>query len=157
MTILIIAAAFIAIGVLIVLAAMRVGPRKGPEPSGGNAGFVLLMLGITVFGLGVPAYAIVQNSEDSPTAAVSGVELTAAESKGRDLFRQNCATCHILEDAAATGAVGPNLDVLRPAPELTVNAIELGRARGQGQMPAGLLAGEDAENVANYIAAVAGR
>lgn len=157
MTILIIAVAFIAIGVLIVLAAMRVGPRKGPEPSGGNAGFVLLMVGITVFGLGVPAYAIVQNSDDSPTAAVSGIELTAAEANGRDLFRRNCATCHILKDAAATGAVGPNLDVLRPAPELTLNAIEQGRARGQGQMPAGLLAGEDAENVASYIAAVAGR
>jgi mono/diheme cytochrome c family protein len=53
--------------------------------------------------------------------------------------------------------VGPNLDVLRPPPALTVNAIQQGRARGQGQMPAGLLAGEDAENVANYIAAVAGR
>lgn len=157
MTILIIAAAFVAIAILIVLAAMRVGPRKGPEPSGGNAGFVIVMLAITAFGIGIPAYAIINNSDTSSTEAVSGVELTSAEAEGRDLFRQNCATCHVLEDAAATGAVGPNLDVLRPAPELTVNAIEQGRARGQGQMPAGLLAGEDAENVANYIAAVAGR
>lgn len=157
MTILIIAAAFIAIAILIVLAAMRVGPRKGPEPSGGNAGFVIVMVAITAFGIGVPAYAIVSNSDNSSTEAISGVQLTAAESKGRDMFRQNCATCHILEDAAATGAVGPNLDELRPAPDLTVNAIQQGRARGQGQMPAGLLAGEDAQNVANYIAAVAGR
>jgi mono/diheme cytochrome c family protein len=157
MTILIIAAAFIAIAILIVLAAMRVGPRKGPEPSGGNAGFVIVMVAITAFGLGVPAYAIVNNADTSPDEAVGGVELTAGEAEGRELFRQNCATCHVLEDAAATGAVGPSLDELQPAPELTLNAIELGRARGQGQMPAGLLAGEDAENVANYIAAVAGR
>lgn len=157
MTILIIAAAFIALAIFAVLAAMRSGPSKGPEPSGGNAGFVVVMLVITAFGLGVPAYAIVNNAEEKDDEAISGIQLTAAEVEGRDMFRQNCATCHTLEDAAASGAVGPNLDELRPAPELTVNAIQLGRARGQGQMPAGLLAGQDAEDVANYIAAVAGR
>lgn len=157
MTILLIAAAFIFITVLIVLAAMRAGPRRGPEPSGGNAGFTIAMVAIVLFGLGVPAYAIVNNAEEQSDEAKGGVQLTAAEEKGREMFRQNCATCHALADAAAAGAVGPNLDELRPAPELTVNAIELGRARGQGQMPAGLLSGEDAESVANYIAAVAGR
>ncbi|UUY01827.1 cytochrome c [Svornostia abyssi] len=157
MTILLIAAAFIFITVIIVLVAMRAGPRRGPEPSGGNAGFVIAMVAITLFGLGVPAYAIVNNAEEQSDEAKGGVQLTAAEADGREMFRQNCATCHALADAAAAGAVGPNLDELRPAPELTVNAIKLGRARGQGQMPAGLLSGEDAENVANYIAAVAGR
>ena len=44
----------------------------------------------------------------------------------------------------------------RPA-GLTTNAIEEGRARGQGQMPALLLDGEDAKHVAEYIAEVAGR
>lgn len=157
MTILLIAAAFVFITVIIVLAAMRSGPSKGPEPSKGNAGFTVAMIAITLFGLGVPAYAIVNNAEEQDDEATGGIELTAAEADGRDLFRQNCSTCHTLADAAAVGLVGPNLDVLRPAPELTINAIEMGRARGQGQMPAGLLTGEDAENVANYIAAVAGR
>lgn len=157
MTILIIAAAFIAIAILIVLVAMRSGPSKGPQPGGGNAAFALVIVAITAFGIGVPAYAIVNNAEEQSDEAIGGVELTAAQVEGREMFVHNCATCHTLEDAAASGVVGPNLDELRPAPDLTVNAIEQGRARGQGQMPAGLLAGEDAENVANYIAAVAGR
>ncbi len=157
MTILLIAAAFVFIAIIIVLAAMRAGPRKGPQPSGGNGGFIVAMVAITAFGLGVPAYGIVHNAEEQSDEATSGIELTSAEVDGRDMFKQSCATCHALEDAAAVGAVGPNLDELRPAPELTVNAIELGRARGQGQMPAGLLNNQDAEEVANYIAKVAGR
>jgi mono/diheme cytochrome c family protein len=38
-----------------------------------------------------------------------------------------------------------------------LDAIKNGRARGVGQMPANLLSGEDAEDVADYVAAVAGR
>ena len=40
---------------------------------------------------------------------------------------------------------------------LVTNAIQLGRAQGNGNMPAGLLTGRDAQNVAAYIAAVAGQ
>ncbi|MBJ7330435.1 MAG: cytochrome c [Solirubrobacteraceae bacterium] len=157
MTILIIAAAFVALALLVVLGAMRSGPRRGPEPSGSNAGFIVLMVGITVFGLGVPAYAVVNNADNTSDEAIHGVELTAAETEGREQFRHNCATCHTLADAGASGRVGPNLDDMRPQPSLTLNAIEIGRAGGAGQMPQNLLQGEDAENVANYIAAVAGR
>ena len=157
MTILLIAAAFVFVTIIVVLVAMRAGPKRRPEPSGGNAGFTVAMLAITLFGLGVPAYAIVQNADEESDEAKGGIQLSSAQVDGRDMFRQNCSTCHTLADAAAAGAVGPNLDVLRPAEELTVNAIEQGRARGQGQMPAGLLTGEEAEQVASYVAAVAGR
>ena len=37
------------------------------------------------------------------------------------------------------------------------DAIKNGRARGAGQMPAELLDGQDAQNVANFVAQVAGR
>jgi len=73
------------------------------------------------------------------------------------VFKQRCATCHTLEDAGAVGRVGPNLDDLRPASALTLDAISKGRARGQGQMPAQLIAGPDAKDVADYLATVAGR
>src|ERR687893_254274 len=52
------------------------------------------------------------------------------------------------DQAAAVGRVGPDLDVLAPTTGLTINAIEEGRARGQGQMPAQLLDGEEAKHVA---------
>ncbi len=37
-----------------------------------------------------------------------------------------------------------------------LNTIEEGRARGLGQMPALLYQGKEAEEVANFVAAVAG-
>ena len=37
-----------------------------------------------------------------------------------------------------------------------LNAIQNGRARGNGQMPAQLYTGQDAEDVAEYVARVAG-
>ena len=73
------------------------------------------------------------------------------------MFKERCATCHTLEDAGAVGMVGPNLDDLRPATALTLDAINKGRARGQGQMPAQLISGPDAQDVAKYVATVSGR
>ncbi|TML97807.1 MAG: cytochrome c [Actinobacteria bacterium] len=80
-----------------------------------------------------------------------------AEVHGRELFTKNCATCHTLRAVNAVGKVGPNLDQLRPPKELVLNAIEAGRARGNGQMPADLVAGQEAKDVAAFVAAVAGR
>src|SRR5206468_1588067 len=74
--------------------------------------------------------------------APGGVDLTAAQVNGRTLFAKNCATCHTLRAVNAVGKVGPNLDQLRPPKELILNAIETGRARGNGQMPADLVAGQ---------------
>ena len=88
--------------------------------------------------------------------APGGVDLTAAEVKGRSVFALKCSTCHTLSASNAVGRVGPNLDNLRPPKGLVLDAIKNGRARGQGQMPAGLVDGEDAQNVAAYIAATAG-
>ena len=53
--------------------------------------------------------------------------------------------------------MGPNLDVLTPPKVLILDAIAKGRARGNGQMPAQLLTGRDAVEVATFVAQVAGR
>ena len=84
---------------------------------------------IILFGLVVPALVLMG---DQASAGPGGEKLSTTQTEGRELFFERCATCHTLEDAGAVGRVGPNLDILAPAPGLTVNAIEEGRARGTG-------------------------
>ena len=116
--------------------------------------FALLAL---VLGVLVPAAVIaaVTSQDDIPEANVSG--LTEAEKNGRELFGQRCANCHTLEAANAVASVGPNLDELRPNRALVLDAIENGRARGNGQMAAGLYTGQDAEDVAAFVAKAVGQ
>jgi mono/diheme cytochrome c family protein len=152
---------FVALGLGVVLVAMRGGPRgmrdtleAGRRKPLHVAEFVVVGA-IVLFGLVVP---VVVLSSDQASAGPSGSKLTATEKKGRDLFTsQRCAQCHTLMDAGAVGRVGPDLDQLRPKAALTLDAIKNGRARGQGQMPAQLLEGQDAKDVAQYIEKVAGR
>jgi mono/diheme cytochrome c family protein len=119
-----------------------------------HAGEFALAGAIALFGLIVPAIVL---SSDQASAGPGGTKLSADMQSGRELFNDRCATCHTLSDAGAVGRVGPDLDVLAPTAGLTVNAIKEGRARGQGQMPAQLLEGEDAKHVAEYVEEVAGR
>ena len=86
------------------------------------------------------------------------------QQKGRELFSHACNLCHTLAASNAVGRIGPNLDVLIPEVSSTtagrkafiLSAILEGRARGNGQMPALLFQGKEAEDVANYVATVAG-
>jgi mono/diheme cytochrome c family protein len=84
-------------------------------------------------------------------------DLTASEQHGRELFGLRCANCHTLKAANAAGAIGPDLDVLRPQKALVLDAIAKGRARGNGQMAAELYTGQDAEDVANFVAKAVGQ
>ena len=95
-----------------------------------------------VLGILVPAAVIaaVSGRDDIPEANVSG--LTEAEKNGRELFGIRCANCHTLK--AANKA-------------LVLDAIENGRARGNGQMAAGLYTGQDAEDVASFVAKAVGQ
>lgn len=155
--------AFVALGVTVVLAAMRSGRRApakaGPATSrdGRGGATTALTLFAVLIGLGVPLAVMITNSDRKAKDAIGGVDLTANQAEGRQLFARNCSTCHTLRAANSVGKVGPNLDVLRPPASLTLNAIKMGRARGRGQMPAELLDGQDAKNVASFLAAVAGR
>ncbi|MEA2310864.1 MAG: hypothetical protein QOE28_832 [Solirubrobacteraceae bacterium] len=119
--------------------------------------FAFFFLALVLLGFGVPAAVIsaVDNRNDIPTANVSN--LTAAEKKGRQLFGDRCALCHTLQAAKAVAQVGPNLDQLRPPKVLVLDAIAKGRARGNGQMAAGLYSGQDAQDVASFVAKAVGQ
>ena len=116
-----------------------------------------------VFGLVVPAVVLTNNGESKASTA-DGVHLSSQEVKGRELFAHTCTVCHTLAAVNAVGRIGPNLDVrvgddlttplLRR--ELVLSAIKEGRARGRGNMPALLYQGKEAEDVADFVAAVAG-
>ena len=84
--------------------------------------------------------------------------------QGKQLFVSKCGACHTLNHAGTAGTRGPNLD----------DAFRQDRANGYkssaiqglvaywiehpnptGVMPAGLYKGQEAQNVASYVAAVA--
>jgi mono/diheme cytochrome c family protein len=151
--------AFVVVGLVVVAAAFSGGRRNAERPAGPSRRgrrVVAVLVGAVVVALGVliPAL-VIANAKDNEKAP-GGVKLNAADEAGRRVFAQRCANCHTLRAANAVGKVGPNLDQLRPPKALVLDAIKKGRARGQGQMPAGLVDGQDAQNVADFVAKVAG-
>ena len=86
--------------------------------------------------------------------------------RGKQLFVANCASCHTLSHAGANGAVGPNLDdAFRQdrADGVKSTSIEglvsywIEYPNTQGVMPAKLVKGQDAQDVAAYVAHVAAK
>jgi cytochrome c551 len=150
---------FIVVGLVVVAAAFSGGRpeserRTGPSRRGRRA--VVLGVGALVLVLGIVVPALVIASARDAKTAPGGVKLTAADERGREIFAEQCATCHTLAAAHAVGKVGPNLDQLHPPKVLVLNAIQQGRAQGRGQMPARLVDGQDAQDVATFVATVAG-
>ncbi len=88
---------------------------------------------------------------------IPALELTGDATAGKALF-SNCAGCHALADAGATGAVGPNLDSSKPSLELVVQRVAL----GQGGMPAfskakgGQLDDQQVADVSAYVVQATG-
>jgi mono/diheme cytochrome c family protein len=118
---------------------------------------VNFILALVILGIAIPAAVIasVDSRNSIPTANVSN--LTNAEEHGRELFGQRCRNCHTLKAANAVAEVGPNLDNLRPPKALVLNAIHNGRAAGNGQMAADLVEGQDADDVAAFVAKAVGQ
>jgi plastocyanin len=94
---------------------------------------------------------------------------------GKKLFAQKCGSCHVLSRAGTKGTVGPNLDaafrgplrdglkrsgirglihdqILYP-PSFKLDKGDQ-RPDGSQSMPAKIVTGEDADNVAAYVASV---
>ncbi len=154
---------WVGLGLGLLLIALSGGPSGALQQlqtqsrGGRRAANIFFVIALIVLGAGVPFAVIsaVEARDDIPEANVSN--LTAAEEHGRELFSARCAQCHTLTASKAVAQVGPDLDTLRPPKELVLDAIEKGRSRGQGQMAAGLYTGEDAEDVASYVAKAVGQ
>jgi mono/diheme cytochrome c family protein len=155
---------WVVVGLVLFFIAVRGGPRgaRAALQSQSRAGRRTAAVLFTAFYLGVgvvvPVLILVGN-EDSADARVGGstIELTKQEEDGRAIFGTACASCHTLAAADADGKVGPNLDQMRPPEALVLDAVERGRMRGSGTMPADIVQGEDAQDVSAFVAAVAGR
>jgi mono/diheme cytochrome c family protein len=154
---------WVVLGLGLLLIAMSGGPTGAAQRLMSTSrvarriAIVVFALFAVVLGVLVPAgvIAAVTNRDDIPEANVTG--LTEAEKNGRELFGLRCANCHTLKAANAIASVGPNLDQLRPNKALVLDAIENGRARGNGQMAAGLYTGQDADDVASFVAKAVGQ
>ncbi len=160
---------WVLLGLGVFFVAMRGGPRGAreslhTESKGGHRAVKLGIIVLFAFGLIVPAFVLAFNAEHKASVAVGGLHLNAEEQKGRELFAHTCVVCHTLAAVKSVGRIGPNLDVRvgddipteagRKA--LVLSAILEGRARGLGNMPALLYEGKEAEDVAAFVAAVAG-
>jgi len=89
---------------------------------------------------------------------------------GKELFKQGCGSCHTLADAGTTGAIGPNLDyaflqsrkdglgedtILQVVRDQMAYAVTKPSTGAPG-MPRDIFTGQDADDVATYVASVAG-
>ncbi|HZG59701.1 MAG TPA: cytochrome c [Anoxybacillus sp.] len=73
-----------------------------------------------------------------------GATAAAAE----DIYKQNCASCHGQD---LRGQVGPSLE--KVGSKYSKDEIKQIIEKGQGGMPPGLIQGEDADRVAEWLAA----
>ena len=154
---------FVSLGIGVLFVALSGGPGGARKRMASQSkrtrriALINFLLAVVILGLGIPAAVIatVDARNDIPEANVSN--LTAAEKRGRKAFGERCANCHTLKASGSVAEVGPNLDNLRPPKNLVLNAIHNGRARGNGNMAADLVEGEDAEDVAAYVAKAVGQ
>jgi cytochrome c6 len=77
-------------------------------------------------------------------------EVKGDPAAGKQVFtKAGCTSCHTLEDAGATGNVGPNLDQAKPPLDLVVDRV----THGKGVMPSfsGQLSEKQIADVAAYV------
>jgi mono/diheme cytochrome c family protein len=104
--------------------------------------------------------------------ALTGCDLqeNADVENGRTLFVKQCGTCHVLKEGGTAGEAGPDLDAAFKAARKTgmdsdtiegVVESQIGNPRftepdSPAYMPANLVEGDDAKDVAAYVAEYAG-
>jgi mono/diheme cytochrome c family protein len=168
--------AFVAFWVVVALGLVYAAIRGGPSgarararlPSRGANRLVGIMFTFVALGFGIALpLAILTGNHSRANAQVGGMKLTAAERDGRTLFGEHCGVCHTLAAANAIGKVGPNLDTLKPSESVVLHTLAYGclpnagtssdeACLGQGVMPAEVVTGIDATDVAKFVAKVAG-
>lgn len=137
--------------------------------------FVIIGLLIAVLAVAVPVWAFRDSGDPQTSERKVPDNLVAA----KQLFQTNCGACHTLYAAGTDGNFGPDLDEkLAPSgmateesqiegiKSLVQNAIESGvppvnveqpESQPPTRMPAGILGGAQAEEVADFVARVAGQ
>jgi mono/diheme cytochrome c family protein len=122
-----------------------------------RAAFVTLLAATAVMGAGCGAVGHLDSDDGTASA-------------GKKLFADSCGSCHVMKDAGTNGTVGPNLDeAFGPAraqgfDESTFRDVVRGQiaypetetATGGPGMPADILRGRQARDVAEYVAKCAG-
>src|ERR671914_2763012 len=161
MEVLLVLGPFLLLGIGVLFVAFSGGAGRAREAylTGGRRTFPLVILVIYVaLGIAVPAAVIAARGEaEGGVGSLRTEEVNEDLENGKELFIATCKSCHNLDPVQATGVTGPDLDELGAIDrERVLNAIENG-GTGQGRMPAGLLQGRDAEDVAAYVARVAGQ
>jgi mono/diheme cytochrome c family protein len=159
---------FLTFWIVVALALFFIALRGGPSGAratlqsqsprsrrGALVFFTLFYLGV---GIAVPLL-LIEGDRDEASARVDGavVHLTSQERHGQEVFGERCGSCHTLAAAHTFGKVGPNLDQLKPPKALVLSAVNQGRQRGNGTMPAQIVQGTDAAAVAAFVGAVAGK
>jgi DMSO/TMAO reductase YedYZ molybdopterin-dependent catalytic subunit/mono/diheme cytochrome c family protein len=104
----------------------------------------------------VPAPKKITAASSAVVAAVAktSTKLSAKAMQGKDIYltkaQPNCGVCHTLADAGSQGAVGPNLDVLKPTEAQVSQAI----SQGVGIMPSfgAQLSSDEIAALAAYVA-----
>jgi len=153
-------APWVLLGVAVLFLALSGGgrPRQAPPRRAGWALRVLVPFVYVGVGVIVPALVIAGRGEAvGGTARLAGVQAPEEIQRGKELFRQTCASCHTLAAANARGVTGPSLDQLGAmTSERVLGAIRLG-GTGKGRMPTDLVRGGNAEAVAAFVERVAGK
>lgn len=149
------------------------GPRslrrglQAPTHRGVRALGLMLIVVYVAFGIALPLVFLSGNHANA-NAQIGGTKLSAAEKHGRETFAFRCGFCHTLAGANTTGRVGPNLDDLKPGYSLILHTIQYGCLQsppqgsqasclGVGNMPANIIQGTDAQDVAKFVASFAGK
>lgn len=132
---------------------------------------------VGVLGAGLAAAALL--AAGCGTGGVASSSQRPDTQAGATLFKTSCGSCHTLQAAGTAGTIGPNLDdafaesVSEGYPQSSIENMVLDQIRlGSGQiatyttnkkftvqtpMPKNIVTGQDAVNVAAYVASVAGQ
>ncbi|KAB2336805.1 cytochrome c [Cytobacillus depressus] len=86
--------------------------------------------------------------KNEPATNKGGGETTAGAGDAQKMYDQKCSSCH---GANLEGTVGPALNKI--GSQLSKEDIENVIANGKGAMPKGLLQGDEASAVAEWLAA----
>jgi mono/diheme cytochrome c family protein len=152
---------WVIVGIGVLFVAFSGGPGRARQAylTRGSRAFqitiVVIYLGV---GIAVPAIILTERGQaEGATSQLQTKEASAEIQDGKKLFRSTCASCHTLAAVNARGVTGPDLDRIGTMTVARVqSAIKVG-GTGQGRMPSGLLQGQDAQQVAAFVAAVAGK